>query len=119
MARKPTYPMRYLIRSGAPWQGAPETYEVGKVEEGRVSGVYHVWRDPEGRLMCDCPSGVHHQADEVVCKHRRWTTEGLAAGRELPWLIEVEGPRDAGRVVDDWMEAAVLEEAVAARTERR
>jgi hypothetical protein len=118
MARKPVYPMRYLVRDGEPWQGAPETYEVGKVEEGAVVGVYHVWRDPEGRLMCDCPSGIHHPSDEVVCKHRRWVAEGLAAARERPWVLEVASARDDGRLADLGLEAYLLEEMVAARSAR-
>lgn len=102
--------MRYLIRRGAPWRGAPETYEVGKVDGSVLERVYRVWRAQDGSLQCDCPSGVHHPSDVVVCKHRRWVSAIEGAG---PWTVDVAGPRDDGRPVGAGLEACVLEELVA------
>jgi len=102
--------VRYLIRRGAPWHGAPETYEVGKLEGVTLMTVYRVWRAQDGSLQCECPSGVHHHSDVVVCKHRRWVSGIEGDG---PWLIEVAGKRDDGHLVDAGLEADVLEEIVA------
>lgn len=116
MSRRPDYPLTYLIRSGVPWHGAAETYEVGKLENGSLVGVYRVWRAEDGSLQCDCPSGIHHPSDSVVCKHRRWVAAGAG---EPPWTVEVASARDEGRFVDLGLGVHVLEEAVAARTAER